>query len=119
MLIFRKPQMAVAYAVLQHLVETVKCKTLFVTHYPLVATELERKFPLHLQNLHLGHDADTRIDGKQEITFRYQLTPNIANESFGVECARLAGLAESLLSVATDRSKALQRLVEDRSRRNK
>ena len=38
-------QMAIAQAVLQHLVQVKKCKTLFITHYPLVATELERRFP--------------------------------------------------------------------------
>jgi DNA mismatch repair protein MSH3 len=32
--------MSIAYAVMKHLVEEAKCKTLFITHYPLVANEL-------------------------------------------------------------------------------
>jgi DNA mismatch repair protein MSH3 len=118
-LMLQNLKMSVAYAVLQHLIMELKCKTLFVTHYPLVATELERKFPIYLQNMHLGYDVDNRVDGKRDITFLYRLTPAIASESFGVECARLAGLPESVLDVAASRSKALQGLIEDRSKRNK
>ncbi len=33
-------QMAIAFSVLQHLVENVRCKTLFITHYPLLASEM-------------------------------------------------------------------------------
>jgi DNA mismatch repair protein MSH3 len=111
--------MAVASAVLQHLLQVTKCKTLFITHYPLVATDLERRFPADLQNLHMGYTEDLRIDGTREITFLYRLTRGIAKESFGVECARLAGLPEQILSVATERSGAMRSIVEQRSRRNK
>lgn len=111
--------MAVASAVLQHLLQITKCKTLFITHYPLVAHDLEKRFPADLQNLHMGYTEDLRIDGTRDITFLYRLTRGIANESFGVECARLAGLPEEILSVATDRSGAMQSIVEQRSRRNK
>ncbi|KDQ59554.1 hypothetical protein JAAARDRAFT_625109 [Jaapia argillacea MUCL 33604] len=111
--------MAVADAVLQHLVQTTKCKTLFITHYPLVATELERKFPRDLQNLHMGFTEESRIDGSREITFLYRLTLGIATESFGIECARLATIPENILQVARERSEAMRRLVEERAKRNK
>ncbi|KAF7968562.1 hypothetical protein HWV62_30099 [Athelia sp. TMB] len=87
--------MAVASAVLEHLLDVTKCKTLFITHYPLVATELEKKYPQALENLHMAYTEDVRVDGTREITFLYQLTKGLAKESFGVECARLAGLPES------------------------
>ncbi|KII88995.1 hypothetical protein PLICRDRAFT_160002 [Plicaturopsis crispa FD-325 SS-3] len=111
--------MAIANAVLEHLVVHTKCKTLFITHYPLVATDLARRFPADVQNLHMGFSEDTRIDGTRDITFLYRLTAGIAAESFGVECARLAGLPEPLLAVAVQRSEALRREVEARSRRNR
>jgi DNA mismatch repair protein MSH3 len=72
-------QMAIADAVLQQLVETTKCKTLFITHYPLVASNLEKKFPLEVQNLHMGYEEDTRLNGRRDITFLYRLTPGIAS----------------------------------------
>jgi len=111
--------MAVASAVLQHLLQVTRCKTLFITHYPLVATDLETKFPKDVQNLHMGYAEDLRINGTREITFLYRLTHGIAKESFGVECARLAGLPEDILSIATQRSAAMQSIVEQRSKRNK
>jgi len=110
--------MAIAHATLQHLVETVKCKTLFITHYPLVASDLEKRFPLDVQNLHMGYQADTRIDGSRDITFLYSLTSGVASESFGIECGRLAGLPDSVLSVASNCSSKLRDDVEERTRIN-
>jgi DNA mismatch repair protein MSH3 len=111
--------MAVASAVLQHLLQVTKCKTLFITHYPLVAIDLERRFPADLQTLHMGYTEEFRIDGTRDITFLYRLRHGIAKESFGVECARLAGLPEYILSVATGQSEAMRSVVEQRSRRNR
>ncbi len=111
--------MAIAGAVLQHLVQNVKCKTLFITHYPQVATDLERKFPSDVGNMHMGFTEDTRIDGTREVTFLYRLEPGLVAESFGVECARLAGLSESVLKVASDRAENMKQLVEERVRRTK
>jgi|SRR5882762_8442832 len=111
--------MAIAQAVLQHLVQTTRCKTLFITHYPLVATELERRFPNEVQNLHMGFTEDTRINGVREITFLYQLTAGLATESFGIECGRLAGLPENILQIAAVQAEKLRVLVEERHKRNK
>lgn len=109
-------QMAIADAVLHHLVEEVKCKTLFITHYPLVAIDMERRFPRDVQNLHMGYSMETRIDGRRDVTFMYRLTNGFAKESFGVECARLAGIPEDILAVATDRSEHCRLSVESRTR---
>lgn len=111
--------MAIAGGVLHHLVETTKCKTLFITHYPSVATDLERRFPHDIQNLHMRYTDNTRIDGRRDITFLYRLITGLAKESFGVECARLAGLPEVILGTASERSSRLQKEVEERSKRNR
>ncbi|KAG5728291.1 DNA mismatch repair protein MSH3 [Termitomyces sp. T112] len=111
--------MAIADAVLQQLVENTKSKTLFITHYPLVASNLESQYPLDAENLHMGFEEETRVNGVREITFLYRLTPGMASGSFGIECGRLAGLPESLLSVATESAAKLQRHIKDRTRRNR
>ena len=111
--------MAVASAVLQHLLQVTMCKTLFITHYPLVAIDLEKTFPADLENLHMGYTEELRIDGTRDITFLYRLTPGMAKESFGIECARLAGLPEQILSMATERAGAMRSIVEQRSKQNK
>lgn len=111
--------MAIADAVLQHLVENIKCKTMFITHYPLVAIDLERRFPEDVRNVHMGYTTDSRIDGRRDVTFLYRLTDGFAEESFGVECARLAGIPEHILSVATERSEACRTAIESRSKVNR
>lgn len=111
--------MAIAHATMQHLLFEKRCKTLFITHYPLVATSLERKFAKDVENLHMEFQADTRIDGTREITFLYRLTSGITSESFGVECGRLAGLPESVLVNASSRSHTFQEEVEARMKRNR
>ncbi|KAI0713432.1 muts domain V-domain-containing protein [Earliella scabrosa] len=111
--------MAIAGAVLQHLVQDVKCKTLFITHYPQVATDLERKFPSDVGNMHMGFTEDTRIDGTREVTFLYRLEPGLVTESFGVECARLAGLPESVLQLASDKAESMRQVIEKRLKRTK
>lgn len=39
--------MAIAHAVMQYLIETIKCKTLFITHYPIIALDLEQRVSTH------------------------------------------------------------------------
>lgn len=111
--------MAIASAVLQHLVQTTKCKTLFITHYPQVATDLARRYPKDLENLHMGYTEETRIDGTREVTFLYRLTSGITAESFGVECARLAYVPETILQTASERSREMRAQIEKRIKRNK
>jgi DNA mismatch repair protein MSH3 len=75
--------MAIADATFQHLVEKIQCRTLFITHYPLVATKLCRKFPLHVQNLHMNYNAEEGIDGIRRVVFLYKLVPGLAT---GISC---------------------------------
>ncbi|EEB88658.1 hypothetical protein MPER_13389, partial [Moniliophthora perniciosa FA553] len=63
---------------MHHLLQVTKCKTLFITHYPLLALEIEKAFPSLVQNQHMGYAAESRIDGRRDITFLYQLTSGIA-----------------------------------------
>ncbi|KAI6124838.1 muts domain V-domain-containing protein [Pisolithus croceorrhizus] len=108
--------MAIADAVLHHLIQDIKCKTLFITHYPLIAIDMERRFPKEVQNIHMSYTTETRVDGRRDVTFLYRLTRNFAKESFGVECARLAGIPEEVLTVATERSERCRVSVEAHNR---
>jgi len=111
--------MAIAHAVLHRLVHTKRCKTLFITHYPLVGADLARQFPADVQNLHMGFTEDTRINGMREITFLYRLTKGLATESFGIECGRLAGIAEDVLEKAAQQADRMRALVEEKTKRNR
>ncbi len=67
----------------------------------------------------MGFTEDTRINGIREITFLYRLTKGLASESFGIECARLAGLAEDVLETASRHADKMRVLVEEKTRRNR
>ncbi|KAF9533444.1 DNA mismatch repair protein MSH3 [Crepidotus variabilis] len=111
--------MAIADATLQYLVTEKKCKTLFITHYPLVANKLSKKYPAQVENVHMNYDADQAIDGTRRITFLYRLVPGLATESFGIECGRLARIPEPVLSVASEKAAHMQEEVQARIRRNR
>ena len=111
--------MAIAHATLRQLMQHNKCKTLFVTHYASVAKDLQRRWPQHVENFHMGHKEDILKDLSREVVFLYKLTPGITTESFGVECGRLAGLPEPLLQLAASKSESLRQSVEAREKRNR
>lgn len=71
--------MAIADATLQYLVSEKKCKTLFITHYPLVATKLARKFPQDVENVHMSYCVEhVSITGARKIAFLYKLVQGLA-----------------------------------------
>ncbi|WVQ74512.1 hypothetical protein IAR50_004113 [Cryptococcus sp. DSM 104548] len=90
---------AIAYATLSHMAG-VGCNTLFVTHYPTVAEQMARANPRQVTNWHMGFDETALPDGSKEITFLYNLSPGLAEASFGIWCAHLAGLPKAVLEKA-------------------
>lgn len=85
--------MAIAQAMVEYIVQEVKCKTLFSTHYHEL-TLLEEKIP-GIKNVHASvMEKDT------DIVFLYKIKEGQANKSYGVNVARLALLPEMILSRA-------------------
>jgi DNA mismatch repair protein MSH3 len=56
----------------------------------------------------------TLPDGSSEITFLYRLKRGLADASFGVWCARLAGLPDPLLVRAQEQADGLKRDTRER-----
>ena len=108
--------MAIAGATLEYLTENICCKTLFITHYPDIASSAERKYPDKATNLHMGFTEETSVTGKRNITFLYRLTKGISSGSYGIECARLAGISEVLLERAEEEAERMQTMVQNRGR---
>ncbi|KAH9995512.1 hypothetical protein BJV77DRAFT_942811 [Russula vinacea] len=88
--------MAIAHAILYYLIHSKHPKALFITHYPLIGAEPVQRFPADVQNQHMGITEQMRINGMRAITFLYHLTNGLATESFGIEGALLAGIAEDV-----------------------
>jgi DNA mismatch repair protein MutS len=79
--------LSIAWAVVEfiHNQQRIGCKTLVATHYHEL-TELEQSIP-GIKNLHVV----VQRDG-EEIVFLRKIIPGKADQSYGIEVARLAGL---------------------------
>lgn len=72
---------AIAQAVLEHVVREVRCLTLFITHYQTLSG-MAKAFPAgELKNVHMRF-TESGEDG-QEITFLYEVGEGVAHRSYG------------------------------------
>ena len=85
--------LALAWAVVEHIHDRIRAKTLFATHYHEL-TELAEKLS-GVRNLHVAvKEAEDRI------LFIRKVEPGAADRSYGIEVARLAGLPMQVIERA-------------------
>lgn len=110
--------MSIAKAVIEYISETKKlgCKTLFATHYhELTCLEQELR---GVKNYNIA--VKKRGD---DITFLRKIVPGGADDSFGIEVAKLAGVPDKVISRAKEILKELdqqgmQSLIDSADRQN-
>ena len=93
--------LALAWATAQFLAERLRAYTLFATHY-FELTTLAESLPA-TANVHL---AATEHDGR--IVFLHSVNDGPANQSYGIQVARIAGLPETVLAAALKRLQTLE-----------
>lgn len=86
--------MALAQAIIEYVHEHTHAKTLFSTHYHEL-TALADELP-ELQNVHVGAN-----EQNGELIFSHKVLPGPADQSYGINVAKLAGLPEILIERAT------------------
>jgi DNA mismatch repair protein MutS len=87
--------LSLAWAVIEHLHQRIRARTLFATHYHEL-TELAGQMP-GICNLHVS----VKEAGDQVIFLR-KVEPGPADRSYGIEVARLAGLPVSVIDRARE-----------------
>jgi DNA mismatch repair protein MutS len=87
--------LALAWAVVEHIHQRIRARTLFATHYHEL-TELADQLP-GVANLHVS----VKEAGDQVIFLR-KVEPGRADRSYGIEVARLAGLPMSVVERARE-----------------
>jgi DNA mismatch repair protein MutS len=107
--------LSIAWAAIEHLHESNRCRTLFATHYHEL-TALSAKLP-RLFN------ATVRVKEWQgEVVFLHEVLPGSADRSYGIQVARLAGLPPSVIAraksvlaklEAQDRGQTARALADD------
>lgn len=97
--------MALAQAMVEYVSIINKCKCIFSTHYHEL-TELEHSFS-NLKNMHVEVHEENN-----EVTFLYRVKHGRAEQSYGVNVARLAHLPETII----DRANQLLKELESKKR---
>jgi DNA mismatch repair protein MutS len=84
--------LAIAWAVAEHLHTHNRCRALFATHYhELTDIDYLERLSCHAFRVQEHQDG---------IIFDYRITPGIANQSYGLNCAQIAGLPQSVIERA-------------------
>jgi DNA mismatch repair protein MutS len=100
--------LALAYAIARHLAESVRCYTLFATHY-FELTALAGALP-NVANVHL--DA---VEHKDRIVFLHRLEGGPADRSYGIHVAHLAGIPREVVRAARKHLGELEQQLKPRS----
>ncbi|KAK8256050.1 DNA mismatch repair protein MSH3 [Phyllosticta capitalensis] len=98
---------AIAAAVLDHMVRSVGALTLFITHYQNLAKLADGFDHGELKNVHMRFE-EARDGGRDEVTFLYEVGEGVAHRSYGLNVARLANVPEAVLDVAAVKSRELE-----------
>ncbi len=101
--------LSIAWAVIEfiHNCERIGARTLFATHYHEL-TVLEDQLK-GVRNYNIAVEENER-DG---VVFRHEIIPGAADQSYGIEVARLAGLPQEILDKARE---ILQRLEQENTK---
>ncbi|GHV69893.1 DNA mismatch repair protein MutS [Spirochaetia bacterium] len=83
-----KDGLSIAWAVSEELLDRIKCRTLFATHYHELSL---------LSNPRMANRSMEILDKDGEIIFLRRIKEGAAAESYGLHAARLAGLPETVL----------------------
>lgn len=107
--------LSIAWAVVEHLHERNRCRTLFATHYHEL-TALAAKLPA------LACYAMRVKEWQDDVIFLHEVAPGAADRSYGIHVGRLAGLPEEVISRSEqiletlekgEQASALTRLADD------
>jgi DNA mismatch repair protein MutS len=99
--------LSIAWAVIEHLHEENRCRTLFATHYHEL-TALSAK---------LGRVTNATMKVKEwkgDVVFLHEIVPGAADRSYGIQVAKLAGLPPGVIKRAKSVLESLEK--SDRSR---
>lgn len=97
--------LSIAWAISEHLLNSIKCRTLFATHYH----ELTR---IENSALKLLCMAVSEESGK--VVFLRKIREGASENSYGIHVARLAGIPDSVINRANSILSHLQKLAGDR-----
>ncbi|KAL2809622.1 DNA mismatch repair protein msh3 [Aspergillus granulosus] len=104
---------AIAQAVLDYMVRSLRSLTLFITHYQHLSSMVNSFPDNELRNVHMRF-SELKKGADEEITFLYEVGEGVAHRSYGLNVARLANLPSSMLQMAKQKSAELEEKIRRR-----
>ncbi|RDW94014.1 mismatch repair protein MSH3 [Aspergillus mulundensis] len=104
---------AIAQAVLDYTVRSIRSLTLFITHYQHLSAMVHSFADNELRNVHMRF-SESGSGTDEDITFLYEIGEGVAHRSYGLNVARLANLPVSLLEMAKQKSAELEEKIRRR-----
>ncbi|ETV71121.1 hypothetical protein H257_13519 [Aphanomyces astaci] len=100
---------SIAYGVVEHLLNTTGCRTMFATHYHSLVEEY-----VDHAKVTLGH-MDCMVDPTNEhkVVFLYKLADGICPKSYGLNVAKLADLPQQVIDVAAAKSLQFEQVLQE------
>lgn len=104
---------SIAWSVLKYLANDVGSNTvvLFVTHFKELEA-FENITSGIVKNYHMGYrfigSKETMVEDEQNIMFTYELKPGCSSGSFGVYCAKIAGIPANVINKAHSISREME-----------
>mmetsp|Transcript_19375 Transcript_19375/g.37433 ORF Transcript_19375/g.37433 Transcript_19375/m.37433 type:complete len:234 (-) Transcript_19375:55-756(-) len=110
--------MAIAMATIEYIAATIKCRTLFTTHY-LPLTRLGARHPLMIRNCYMSfrlskHEDQDDCKGSDRVTFLYKMENGVCPNSYGLNVARLADVPEGIIRRASEKAISLRKEMRAR-----
>ena len=103
---------AMAYSILKHIIDNIKCMTLFVTHYNQLL-KVKNEYDLnkrHIDNYYMTFKYDKN---QNKVDFLYKISCGESKQSYGIQVAQLAGMEHDVLKQAKERSHNLEKYTMD------
>ena len=100
---------AIAAATLEYICNSLRCLTLFVTHYPEVA-QVGIEGQQGIGSYYMAHVVENTNEEQAavpQVTFLYRATRGVAEASYGLNVARMAGLPHSVVKRAAEKAHEL------------
>ncbi|GEO97747.1 DNA mismatch repair protein MutS [Methylobacterium haplocladii] len=104
--------LSIAWACLEHLHETNGCRSLFATHFHELTALSQRLSRLDNATLRV-------TEHRGDVVFLHEVVPGVADKSYGLQVARLAGLPKGVVARAGAILKGLEASERDRPTRRK
>lgn len=93
--------LSIAWAIIEHLANNVKARTLFATHYHELVLLEEKLSGVKNYNVEVS-------DNRGEVIFMHKIIPGGTDRSYGIHVAKLSGIPKNIIARASDILKELE-----------